>query len=66
MLKQPACSGLLPILAPVVEQSSLELAQGCPRGLRRRQISRVTQLSVKLNSDVMQGRFRPSLNFIAD
>lgn len=61
MLKQPGCSGLLPILAPVLEWSSLELARGCPCGLRCRQISCVTQPSVRLNSGVTQRRFRPSL-----
>lgn len=60
-LKQPGRSGLLPILAPVLERSSLELAQGCPCGLRCRQLSCVTQPSVRLNSGVTQRRFRPSL-----
>lgn len=53
MLKQPACSRLLPILAPVWDRSSLALAGGCPL--------RITQLPVRLSSGVMQGRCRPSL-----
>lgn len=58
MLEQLGSSELLPTLAPVLEGSSSEPAQGSPCGLRCGQISRVTQLSVRLSPGVTQGRFR--------
>lgn len=60
MLQEPGCSRLLPMLAAALESSSLELARGCPCGLRWRQSSHVALLSARLNSAAAQGRLGPS------